>query len=519
MYGTITVKDTAGHPNLPLPTVYVDEGSAATISISDVPASATSVTLTMTNADGTALSTAAEYAGGIWTATIPASHFASVGSIAGGTVVKASDGTSEWTLGVGNLVVLSASATPSPGETTTNITDKTLEGETLDTSTLSGLKAALKTVAETMGATVSALAICCSAFGGEVYTAPLADLPIDTAQVVTGVTFGAEGGITTNDVCGIVTNEVSTFSSWTIYRDGVDITTQVEQPFYDPTGEMYGFVAWIIGGSIVADDDPTGFGAHETEGSGLNATGLEWETDSWEGELYTVHAYTATRTVTSIQNALGLARLSDLPPLTNGIPEAIAAATPGDYAAVSNRAMNAVVVEDQRVDIEATVSITGACTVDGTTTFMDYVLLTSWQDLVLSDYTTLPSYLTSRESNFALKSDAFYSFTEPTLAESSGVYTYAAGSNEVAYVELGAGTNVLAITVPPAFGKARDFALTVSTPYTNATIQLDTSVDWHFDADSTNISAGAWTRLYFTECPAGVFSLQKWEPDSSQAAQ
>lgn len=120
----------------------------------------------------------------------------------------------------------------------------------------------------------------------------------------------------------------------------------------------------------------------------------------------------------------------------------------------------------------------------------------------------------------AAAADTLYKMQTATVSEAGGVYTYAAASNSVAYLALGAGTNCIAIVVPPAVsGRARDFGLTVATPYTNATIRLDTSVEWHFDEASTNIEAGAWTRLYCTECPAGVFTLQAWTPEASQAAE
>ena len=63
----------------------------------------------------------------------------------------------------------------------------------------------------------------------------------------------------------------------------------------------------------------------------------------------------------------------------------------------------------------------------------------------------------------------------------------------------------------------RDFGLTVSTEDA-ATITLDSSVSWRFDAANTNLAAGSWNRVYCTESPSGMFSLQLWTPDSAQEA-
>ena len=112
----------------------------------------------------------------------------------------------------------------------------------------------------------------------------------------------------------------------------------------------------------------------------------------------------------------------------------------------------------------------------------------------------------------------FYDAAGGAASVSGATLNYQAASNSVGSVALLAGTNVLHITAPSAIAnRVRDFGLTVSTEDA-ATITLDSSVSWRFDSASTNLSAGSWNRVYCTESPSGVFSLQLWTPDSAQEA-
>jgi len=112
----------------------------------------------------------------------------------------------------------------------------------------------------------------------------------------------------------------------------------------------------------------------------------------------------------------------------------------------------------------------------------------------------------------------FYDTAGGAATVSGATLTYQAASNSVGSVALLAGTNVLHITAPSAIpNRVRDFGLTVTTEDA-ATITLDSSVAWRFDAASTNLAAGSWNRVYCTESPTGVFSLQLWTPDSAQEA-
>ena len=82
-----------------------------------------------------------------------------------------------------------------------------LKGETVETGTVSKMREAVKRIAEALGATATALALCAAPFGArgaEVAKAPLGDLDLDAnPQVVTNVTF--EGLATTDDVSGAKT--------------------------------------------------------------------------------------------------------------------------------------------------------------------------------------------------------------------------------------------------------------------------------------------------------------------------
>lgn len=149
---------------------------------------------------------------------------------------------------------------------------------------------------------------------------------------------------------------------------------------------------------------------------------------------------------------------------------------------------------------------------------------TTWQEVYLRDLkqSALP-YPTNAIPYAAITGaptppSAFYDTAGGAASVSDAMLTYQAASNSVGSVALLAGTNVLHITAPSAIpNRVRDFGLTVTTEDA-ATITLDMSVSWRFDAASTNLAAGSWNRVYCTESPSGVFSLQLWTPDSSQEA-
>ena len=121
--------------------------------------------------------------------------------------------------------------------------------------------------------------------------------------------------VTTNDVCAIVTNETASFSTWTLSTNGTDFATGV---IFDYIDEYNGWemreirfgdnqVCYFDESIVWSSKDATTF---TTEGN-IGEIGQATE-DMWWGTI------TATRKRFD-RNALGLARLVDLPGLTNGL--------------------------------------------------------------------------------------------------------------------------------------------------------------------------------------------------------
>ena len=200
--------------------------------------------------------------------------------------------------------------------------------------------------------------------------------------------------------------------------------------------------------------------------------------------------------------------------------------TPGNYETVSNRAMTANNYTDEvAADIRQNyIPISGGPIYSSVDLFLNDLL--HEQRMIrfeLPDRTSADaqsfvgsSQITNQGAVAAATAMVFYDTTGGAASVSGATLTYQAASNSVGSVELLAGTNVLHITAPSAIrNRVRDFGLTVTTDDA-ATITLDTSVSWRFDSASTNLSAGSWNRIYCTESPTGVFSLQLWTPDSAQ---
>ena len=116
----------------------------------------------------------------------------------------------------------------------------------------------------------------------------------------------------TNDICNIVTNETEIgIGRWRIFRGSADVTDSVCQPVWD--GEMS---RWDIMGAMVMGDMADG----SVEGTEQTVR-ITWEAADAE-TLTHAATYTAVRDRIT-RNALGLARLSDLPS-TNGMVTAAA---------------------------------------------------------------------------------------------------------------------------------------------------------------------------------------------------
>lgn len=211
---------------MPLDTATVCVDSAATFRLVGAPdaegVAIDAAAVAVTNAEGVTVAVAAVQTGDAWEATFPATHFAAAGSVANGYVVSLS-GTDErgarrnWIAGRGALKVLSSSPIPEPGETVTNITDKTLDGQTFDIETGDGQYAALRELITRLGGAVAGLMLCAATafaapppgYTNNTYSADGVTwtrhgaLNTRSSYVVTDTTPGG-GGMTTNDVQGIV---------------------------------------------------------------------------------------------------------------------------------------------------------------------------------------------------------------------------------------------------------------------------------------------------------------------------
>ena len=129
------------------------------------------------------------------------------------------------------------------------------------------------------------------------------------------LTAALSAAMTTNDVCAIVTNTTSELSAWTVWTNGAILATGVEyewsedegifitRPIILPDGNMFDIYDGFI-------DVPSS--------NAISASAFSSVIDTNELVIWHGHAQ-FTRTLTT-QNALGLARLIDLPPLTNSLP-------------------------------------------------------------------------------------------------------------------------------------------------------------------------------------------------------
>lgn len=120
--------------------------------------------------------------------------------------------------------------------------------------------------------------------------------------------------ITSDDVRTIVTNVVDAgYTKWTILRDGVDVTSRIQQPTYigDENEDI-----WWVGNSYLPGEDLEE--AAEIMAS-KDVLELTWRTGNQS--LEEVYFYIATRARVS-RNTLGLARLEDVPD-TSGIAASV----------------------------------------------------------------------------------------------------------------------------------------------------------------------------------------------------
>ena len=84
MIGTVEVRVSTGHPNMPLKPCAVLQGSALTVGVQNVPVvkcgvKILGVSVAIQSTGGEVATIAAVFQRGLWNATFPASHFAAVG--------------------------------------------------------------------------------------------------------------------------------------------------------------------------------------------------------------------------------------------------------------------------------------------------------------------------------------------------------------------------------------------------------------------------------------------------------
>ena len=138
-------------------------------------------------------------------------------------------------------------------------------------------------------------------------------------------------GLSANDVCDIVTNEAAArFSEWRLYCNGERVI------FYG--GIVYGGEEQFEhDGWVIMNERPDmGCGDSLYIDAPYTTLRLEWDSRVMlEPTDQTLHYVAERDGFPPFRNALGLARLADLPPLTNGL------ATEASVAAANTRASNA----------------------------------------------------------------------------------------------------------------------------------------------------------------------------------
>ena len=323
------------------------------------------------------------------------------------------------------------------------------------------------------------------------------------------------GGITTNDVCNIVTNEVA-YGEWTfnpIYWDEI-----VAPPFYS---EVSGYwVMSITGSDLFALGTP-------------DATRLEWHyEDDFDGQVLTVSTRKA-------RNALGLARLVDLPPLTNGL------ATAASLASLSSQLSQASQAATNYTDV-ATSNVVPSKSIGGYAIATNVAVEVGYGIRFLSlndfgiDYMSvikpatdlpypfqwnLPTYddIDKREmtlvDNYALfdTADAATNYTDSAISSADTTYTRFAISaptninQSVQYINItDENPSFLSVVIPEGSG-TKDWIIYVNSR-TNVTISLPAATWWLADTSATNdIAPQTPTALYFSQAADGIYTLGRQE--------
>ena len=161
---------------------------------------------------------------------------------------------------------------------------------------------------------VFAASICAASFA-----VPMASQPWVTNRIASAIAALPPSGVTTNDVCNIVTNEVEVgWGEWILAipdeltGEGLEYWRQtVHDATISGHVSIRGNQIWIGEMNATSDQDVSQDGT-ELKFNGAGWGGLSTYLGLYEGDVIATRARIT-------RNALGLARLSDLPPLTNGL--------------------------------------------------------------------------------------------------------------------------------------------------------------------------------------------------------
>lgn len=341
----------AGKPFRPLVDIHVLAGSAVRFRLTGIslPADA-SVSIIATNADDVPHTVAATRDGSDFVAIIPASAFEHYGVVENGFKVAVADSVTTSTIGYGNLYIDKVDASAQPGEPTEHYLTKDELGELFeridlaDEATQREIRTTLQLILEKLKGLANCAAIVAAgllAATAEAITPATVWEDVPPTSVVSEVVsqFAPPPGnyeivsnramtalqqhqdisgkadkadtytkaqvdaavaavprMSTNDVRNIVTNEVSVWSEWTVTPSVVD---------YDDVYVEWNDIGIEKGWYYIIHGDRYFSGSTDP-----NASNLSYD---YDGTTITASRQRITR------NALGLARMSDLPPLTNGL--------------------------------------------------------------------------------------------------------------------------------------------------------------------------------------------------------
>ena len=312
MIGTIDVEVNAAHPNLPLCEFAAFVGSPSHVRVRNVPRGVgnwqiTAVYLSVNYPDNSIPSVSLTHVGALWTGTIQGS--ASAGRSVNGYQITA-DGVDEdgnaiigYVLGVGDVIILNRDATISVNGVTYYLHWLDAVPDTPHIGDVATIDGSLKL------------------YDGNAWVPFAAGASIDIVAPSTDPSDegkAADAKATGDALAARPTKaqmDAGWWSKWTVVRDGVDVTAQVDQPeFYDNRWHS----------SFVTEDAQ--MDAPNPEGSN-DATSLTWLGYDLD-EDFAKRTYTATRH-----------RISAPVPTK---PEDIGAQPAGNYAPATNIAKSAL---------------------------------------------------------------------------------------------------------------------------------------------------------------------------------